>query len=1095
MPHALTPLGRQLRVVIASLGPTQCKRPPYHRPAITRDLSDTRRRDASARYGGVAKGAAAAQDVDAMYNAIDEQGGVPAAAGRSERPKRPTRKIRKDYLTEAFKNVNSVGLTPTPHPLKVDLSYADAKSRYLTKASRTKAKPATTKHDQMTQLAHMKDLRLERITASLIQHTSEVAKTGQAAWAVPFRLADWEALYVEEKGFNLEDIEAWADIVSTPDPTAAAKALADRDAKPGAHKVPLFVLQYLLRRPYLTAQALRVLLQQSSKLLARRTTGQKPVHIAENTVFTLFIRLLRHAREVWPAAVVAITDILLCHLPRVGFEGTPPAPKQVEGLSQMLNKAMHLLAVPTAIEPFKDVEYQEAAIVKVLRFMTEHQPTLQLNREGYRAVIEVQLAQKKAPSEQQWAELKALSWPPWKQERTAMDSSITAEEHGVSRAGDTLRRMREAGYSATNWEKAAELYAGWDTDRTPTVQTRAILGTGSARYRSGAAIWVARINTTRTAQEAWAAYLAFEDAKLPPSQDVYLAIFQKLYEEERRRRTDPVQVTNRQWRVFPGDGREVEPLPPSTHLYTYTRTPVPTVEGFYRQLRDRHIELHGHCLSFLVANAATLQLGFGQLRSARALQPGIQTLLALDPAGDFESVPLPIFAATVELLCRFSNVSLSQVTGERWYVSRRLSQTAPVLEKQPLNLQHPLVFALELLNLRRTTFRPAWNSVLRALSRRASLSSMSFLLAQRWQFSDHHSLQGCGEAERGALLAYRLVRRVLSMAQTLHVDLDTTGFYHLCVASENAALACWTILRDDVRHVAPGQTEFRQAARRAAVHEANALLRSTSHVTRLTGLFRGLVGEKEEEEEGKRDADAPAPSALPAADAAAAHPTCQEERQADVATGDLAALSHLLAVPSAALLHAYVRALGWLADQEGLLALVRWMVRHRGALAAQRARDRGGEAKLRRVFVALRVFLERSWLARGLDDDDGDDDGLLRGRGLDGTAEGEGDGDGDGDGIAGTGGAVDGAADVLQPAEAEQEEGKGKDGPPTPDLRLKNLRRLERAASADIVREVEGLVNSVEDWPGWPDAADVERYCRDERFERVRGLYDNNSVL
>ncbi|MDV2687690.1 hypothetical protein RYX56_25405, partial [Alkalihalophilus lindianensis] len=78
------------------------------------------------------------------------------------------------------------------------------------------------------------------------------------------------------------------------------------------------------------------------------------------------------------------------------------------------------------------VAYQEAAIIRILSAMAEHEPPVQIDREGYRAVIRLQLAMGKTDSEQQWAALKALSWPPWKEDRTRMDSEI-GPEHGISR--------------------------------------------------------------------------------------------------------------------------------------------------------------------------------------------------------------------------------------------------------------------------------------------------------------------------------------------------------------------------------------------------------------------------------------------------------------------------------------------------------------------------------------------------------------------------------------------------------------------------------------------------------------------------------------
>lgn len=979
---------------------------------------DRREYHACSRYSEAAA-IAAARGVDAMYHAIEE---TEERSRSSSRPKtRLKRRPRRDYLTEALQATDRRDLVPRLQASKRDLSHEDVRSRHGRQAFHVNRKrPAS---DWTPALAHVEELRLERITASLTQRTQARSDSGTDASTTSFTLADPEISFLQLKGFTLGDVQAWVTVISTQDPHVAAIALADHNAKAGSQPVPSFVLQYLLRRPYLSARALRTLIQQAWELCDTRLTSSKGPKMSENAVFILFNRLLRCARVVWPRAMDSVTDLLLQYLPKA----YPGSGRQIEHLTHMLNKAMHLLAIPTALEPFKDISNQERAVVRVLRFMAEHHPPLQLNREGYRAVIQVQLAQKKTPSEQQWAELKALSWPPWKQERTAMDSSITAEHHGLTRAGDTLRRMREAGYAPLGLEKVAELFAGWDTDRTPTVQTRALLGTQVARVLSEGAIWAARITTTRTAQEAWAAYLAFEDAKLPAHrdahqhQDVYLAILQKLHAEEKRKRVqmvssvDQYQSANRRDRILPGDVREVEPLPPSTHLYTYTRTPVPTVEDFVGQLQRRSIHLKGHSLAFVVAKAATLQLGFSYLRSGQTNHPAIHDLLLLDPTADLASVPRPVFTAFIELLCRHSNVPLTKITGRRHLVSPRFSNAPPVLDKQVLNLQHPLVFALELLKLRPTTFRPAWNLVLRALSQDASLTSMRFL------FRDRHLVDGSSspDGDRGALLAYRLLRRVLSMMQELHLDLDTRGFHYLCLAVENMAFSCWKVIRHDVNEVAPGQTE-NSAILRTAVSDANALMRSTSHAARLRGLFNVLVGD-----EG--DAAVPASSSLP--------------RLAEHHTPTRSALPRLLAVPSPALLHAYIRSLGWLGDHAGLLTLLHWLVEYRHELSEQRAKDRNGEAMMRKAIIALRVFLERSWLD------------------VQHRAD------------------RDGETEEVQTKHAH-------------DLRLKNLRRLEAAASAEAVREAERLVDSVEEWRGWPSDDEVAEYCLDGRFQQIQSIYN-----
>ncbi|EMC99996.1 hypothetical protein BAUCODRAFT_119555 [Baudoinia panamericana UAMH 10762] len=629
--------------------------------------------------------------------------------------------------------------------------------------------------------------------------------------------------------------------------------------------------------------------------------------------------------------------------------------------------------------------------------MAEHEPQIQITREGYRAVMRIQLTQSKTTAEKRWAQLKAQSWPPWKHERTAMDSFITPE-YGMTRVGVTLRRMREAGYGMTAWERAAEMYAGWDVDGTPTIQTRAYMRTEGIPNGPETEVWVARISATRTAQEAWAAYLAYEDAKLPSNPDVLLAIFKKLHSEEQRQaEASGKQHARKSKHVLPGDRREVEPLPPSIHLYTYTRTPVPTVDSFHRQLCISGVTLSGPTLAFIVANASRLQLGFHYLETS-PYKPAIHRMLSLDPHVDANDIPVPVFTAVIQLLCRFPNVPMAKKRHKPRPIWPTFYSTEPLLVKQSLNLRHPLVFALELLHIRRPTFRPAWNAVLRGLVHQQTLKSMRFL-GESGEMQESESDSGLGN-EKGAILAYRLVRRTLAMLQELHVDLDMYGFHYLCIAVENATLACCRILQRDIG------TNLAQAdqhvADRSAVREAVDLLRSSSHSKRLKNEFALLVG---------------------------------LDTEASQTTPADARLPRLLLAPSTAVLHAYVRALGWMADYAGILAVVKFTVEYRMELLTRQAQERNAEEMVRKVIVATRVFLERSWLENG-----------------------------------------DGGKVVR---ETDLQDG---------DRRLQNLRRLHLPASADTVAEVQALIETVPEWQGWASDEEVEEYCSDWRFRHVRDM-------
>ncbi|KAK0905338.1 hypothetical protein LTR02_006555 [Friedmanniomyces endolithicus] len=1004
MPHGvLTPLGRQLRTVLANLRSAESRISSSSSSASGPHLRHGQfdRTSARSSSSNAAAAAATASDVAEVARSddvtvADQDLSPPNSVYPTVSRRTVKRRVRRSYLTEALQAAGKDYATARVRRGKRDLSHvnvgrAEGWGQFERNAARHQ-------HDPPVALAHTTDLTLERLVASCIQRMSTLQETGQAERDSPFQLTSSEDAFLRKQGYGKPDLEVWARIVSLRDPLDAASSLADLVQAPDERHVPVFLLTFLLRRDDFKSRALFVLLE--------------------------------FARE-----------LLLAYLPKASMAHSAP----LNNLTNMLNKAMHLLSLETAVAPFQDNPHQEAAIVRILRFMTEHQPQLQITRDGYRAVVRIQLAQKKTPGEQQWAGLKALSWPPWKQNRTAMDADITAEEHGTTAAAATLRRMREAGYRPTEWERTAELHAGWDVDGTPAIQRRALLGTGSTRFQSQSAVWAARIASTRTAQEAWAAYLASEDALVPPSDDIHYAIVQMLYGEEKRQRTSANreksedEPSEQRERLLPGDAKEVVPLPPSTHLYTYTRLPVPTVEGFVRHLQSRHFQLGPRALAFVVAHAARLRLGFSYLEASSSHIPGIDTLLSFDLDASTAVVSDPLFTAFIQLLCRFSNVPLNTLGGKARSASFRSHK--PLLRDgnmfHPLNPRHPIVFALELLRARGTTSPQAWNAVLQALSRDATLESMRFLRTADTSLPAESDLLG---HSRGAITVYGLVSRTLSLLQDAHTDLDSQGFHCLCLTVENLAIGCWTILRSDIDETtAPKRGKSRGLLEPTASQDANALLRSDSHVKRLKGVFDTLIGVAPDTAKSPHPSTAADDSSTPPPPPTTALPP--------------SAPLPLLHIPSTAVLHAYVRALGWMADHAGLLSLIRWMVAHRDELNPQWSRERTSREMLRKALTALRVFLERSWLRETEVRKQKDQ----------------------GEHCSASAGVGSGGNDASAAS-------------PPPDPKVQNLRMLEGAASAEVVAEIEALVNGVESWRGWPTDEEVARYCRHRRFEQIRAL-------
>ena len=1001
MPHgSLPPLGRQLRSVLANLR-IEAVRNATHRPvrALFTPTTSTRIRNAWTPLQA-ASPAPAPSVVDEQKQEDDDL--------RLYHPLEP------NQITEEA--------SPLPEPDQIDGLWASwdssrkgtASPQHARHKRDRKVKYGVWERDgggDSPEEAATEEYRLGKLLERYIGH-QEATKGAGATAAMPlFRPSHSAAALMQSRGYILGNIRGWAEILSMPDSFQAATKLEKLRAKYSVKAVPIFVISRLLLRSYIGARALKLL-----QPLAFETVEYHKPYLRrnrdENDIFVLFGRLLRHIRVVWPSAIEILPELLLRNLSH-NASGSHSSTEftssnkvlddeQLEKLTHKLNKAMRLIALPTAVEPFKGTAPQETAIVRILSFMAEHDPPLEINREGYRAVTMVQLTQPKSPSDQQWAELKALSWPPWKEERTAMDADITVEEHGRPKAKETLERMREAGYGPREWERVASVYTGWDTDRTPTIQTRVRFGFTRERLESGAALWATRITTTRTVQEAWACYLACEDEGTPPDQEIYLAIFQKLYEDELRQQKSPKyrrEISGKgTFRLWPGDTREIEPLPPSAHQYTYTRLPPPKVDLFYRQLRARGIVFEDRCLAFLVAKARTLVRGIEYLVGSITHYPAICDLLVLEPEADVTQLPTSIFNAFLGLLGRFSKLSLSPALPHEFRSLKRPAFTSEVLEGQSLNFDSTLVRAIELLKRRRPWHRAPWNSVLCSLGNESSLQNLWTIVSENQH--EAGSITAEHKKWRGAITAFHLTQRVCSLMSEINLDPDIVGFQALCQVHENLAFGCWTLMRDEVR-CENGLDSGTQS--KLHVKEAVELMRaSTVHAARLRERFWILVGG--DQVDNPPDADE-------------------------------LGFSRLLEAPSPALLHAYIRALGWMGDYQGLVETVHWMAKHRHELAERRGRDRNGETVMRRAITALRVFLERSWIAATED------------------------------------------REKVSDAELEED-----------NLRTRlvsQTQQLETPARESVIREVEELVESVEDWWGWATDEEVGQYCQHRRFQEL----------
>ncbi|KAK5114727.1 hypothetical protein LTR62_002301 [Meristemomyces frigidus] len=1006
----LTPLGRQLRSVLIDL------RKPVVRPRVHVSRYDFPKPEHGLRGYGSSPGSNSASA--AVLRPLIEQGldaGIrqpshDAVETSSDGPRRMKRRTKRDHLGEVFRLLGKEDIAPRLRPVwKKDVSHWNMRDR----GGRRAYKKHKERHrsDEQLGVSATTDLSVERILATYILETTMSTDPLRASWDLPHALTNHEKAYLSARGQNLDNVQTWSRILAERDTHSAASSLADLVHSASSDHVPIVLLNKLLRRPYVSAATLRMLLDVSWPMLRVRS-NHSHIYTSDNTVFVTFLRLLRHARMVWPAAMESIAQLLITHLPpvRPGKSGQAARTRRV--VTHMANAALRLITISTSEEPINNSAYQETAVIRVLQYMSEQEPQLQTTREGYKAVVRFQLVMKKTSQERQWAELKALSWPPWKQDRTAVDALITPKS-GLTRAASTLEGMREAGYSPHVWERSAALLAGWDTDGTPTVQTRRMLGiawdSGNDKQMD---LWAARIIATRTAQEAWAAYLAYEENELTATESVHLAILEKLHAEEARQRmklgVTQTLIRNERDPLLPGDSREVEPLPPSTHLYTYTSRPVPTIDNFIHQLQERSVTLRGHALAFAVTHASRLEHGMRYLRDTNEHSPEICNLLGPNPdTSIIRRLPDYLFTAIIQLLCRFHRVPLSRI---QVHDEPGLALPASLAKARQGHIHRStLALVLHLLHLRRTLCRPAWNAVFFALSR--GVTHDAFHVPEFRDLYAARAQEPVTAKCYGVLIAYHLCQDALAMMNGVHVDLDASGFHSLCIIMENTVWHCSKVA--SCQYAALTSSDGRDALHHKVNTEAKDFLTSTTHLKRLKTRFDKLVGNN-----GFR----PTPSL------------------ADQSSQTVPMLPRLLHAPSPALLHAYIRALGWAGDHEALLTTVKWMVEHEEELSTQRTRNRNADDMLRNCITALHVFLQRSWSPKST------------------------------------------SREALE--NADYESATNPAGGNTSEV----LVHISKPASADLVDEVRRLVNSVEAWRGWATDAEIVEYCQDKRFQELLSI-------
>lgn len=883
--------------------------------------------------------------------------------------------------------------------------------------------------------------------------------------------------WLRRKEWDVRDLMNWAWILTADTSERAATRLriltqGDFARTDRGKAVPQSIFLFLLRRQNINARALQLLLihawevmRQSESLIKESQLGKEWTGItdfnaivydpsedargmSENIFMIMIIRLLRIARQVWPAACESIVALICRYLDGINFETrTKPSTElndeDTAKLTYKYNTILKLLALPSHRHPFLSAIFQQRAQFGILRRMNRFDPPLVVDRKGYRAVVSMQLMHKKTVKEREWAHMKAKSWPPWKEEKLGIDAGIGVED-GISRANEALSRAREAGYGPNDWDAAAEVLAGWDTDGSPTIQTRAYLhhlppksdmkreGRAGAQEDSGL-VWNTRVRATRTLDEAWSCFLAYKDQTelLSKSKSIYHEMLGKIIYDARRKSSNRASGVTGYYEgnePMPGDGKEVPPGPESPKEATYVRTPPPDLDGFVQIMINDKIKIHGRLLATVLMSAPSFDKGIQYLEASALSYQEVSTLLNPDRAGEpkwhpaLKRIPLYLLGAYIGFLSKFApcmpnytghdpialittGLDLSQYQGQ--IKEARPAQTpagpAPnrwvdTVPKAPSALLNPLSRAFHLLLSQKPCHRPAWYHVLQALARPRVVTKVE----SRFADQNHEDIR-----------TWQLTCRLLDTMLDIDLAVDLDGFLILCTHLEKAIFASERII---------GSTNWAREGSKVAKDLAQAEHVLSQGGSLLKEIWKDAVryqGNQQELPSGvsneKQDVDA-------SLDREAT--SLKVDGEVGQPTGNSAflppacLLPRLLEIPHPAHLHAFIRVLGLRRDYNGILDLIEWTSLFSDEINTMAEESMNGNSMMRRCLTATRVFLERSWINNPR-------------------------------------GAYAGHTGILIEAEP---------------------------APSETVEAVQEIVMQNKQWGGWPSESEVDEYCMRGRF-------------
>ncbi|KAL3477557.1 hypothetical protein BJX99DRAFT_124985 [Aspergillus californicus] len=820
---------------------------------------------------------------------------------------------------------------------------------------------------------------LQGIIADYIQYVDpvlqrwrgiDISKRPRAVLELEFALRNMPRdAYVESlasREYDISDVMAWAWVLKSRTAYEATLRIFLLEADSPVNKskitrrIPAFIPLILLRQD-INLKTFRLLLVYSLHVIIGRpvppldyslNTAPNHLHNHDHTdteslinpsmCATFVVRLLSHARRLWPEAQLPVAQALAVYLRTSKSLGTGFATKK-------LNMCLRLLSLPSGPRPFVSASVRQQAQFELLKAMADKHPASPVTRRGYQGMVAVQLAHKKTSAEREYAELKAPSWPPWKEATSGIDSQKGVD--GIkSRAMRVMSQMREAGYPHSLWEKVTGILAGWDTDNSPTTQTRTLVRRpetlrGRAQNRNHRAIWEARIRSTRTVREAWACFLAYEKQGLPPHSTLFTAMGEKLVFKRKATKFHHGQSSS----ALPGDGLEVFPEPASARDWIYTPTEPPTLGDFLQRMLSNGIRPSGRFLGFLLHHAPTFRVGLdclncsdltnGQLKALftvgeEALEPDVKQQKILN------ELPEYLVSAFIRFLCRFAIVTkkscnMGDITTEDAF---------PIITsnwaKPPQHISTLFAYTDERERPKKAWYLSLLSHAIRLLQQRDSQNPQGWIQL----LAGLRSTRVLGDQSKisrhtQSVLAWHEVLQARMWLEERDIEMGSDGFQILCQSFSSAVIA---------------GVKYPNAMEKGLKILALAAQRNPTSPGVCPQGFEdmvhlGLTTLKHQFDQ------------LVLLDPKASSLFETLKQSLEEGTESRVVVPALVHVPSPAVLHAFVRSLGLAEDSDSLMNLLRWMSRHASALRQESDEYLNGDILMRRTLVALRIFLEGYW--------------------------------------------------------------------------------------------------------------------------------------